>query len=94
MNPRKLAQAALGVECWGYQDLMTGSPANIFTWVSAGPESRLGLVYIYLIRLGRNNPDVYQLLNVFSHSQLVSYMDSGFLFGFRYCSELDMLKTT
>lgn len=69
---------------------MTGYPANIFTWVSAGPESRLGLFYISLIRPGRNNPDMYQLLNVFSHSQLVSDVASGFLFGFRYCSELDM----
>lgn len=45
---------------------MTHSPANIFAWVSAGPGSRLGFVYICLIRPGRNNPDVYQLLNVFS----------------------------
>lgn len=58
---------------------MTDSAANIFTWVSAGPGSRLGLFYICLIRLGRNNPDVYQLLNVFS--QWVRDVDSGFLFG-------------
>lgn len=69
---------------------MTGPTANIFTWVSAGPKSRLGLFYISLIRPGRNNPDMYQPLNVFSHSQLVSDLDSGFLFGFKYCSELDM----
>lgn len=69
---------------------MTGSLANIFTWVSAGLESRLGLFYICLTRPGRNNPDMYQLLNVFfSHSQLVSDVDSSFLFGFRYCSRLD-----
>lgn len=69
---------------------MTGSTANIFTWVSAGPKSRLGLFYISLIGPGRNNPDMYQPLNVFFSFTACEDLDSGFLFGFRYCSELDM----
>lgn len=65
MNPRNLAQGALGVGTGVTRDLMTGSAANIFTWVSVGSESRLGLFYISLIKLGINNPDMYQPLNVF-----------------------------